>query len=256
MDPAPLLQRHADDGVLWLTLNRPAARNAINFELRGLLRDALLAVADDRSVRVVVLQGDATAFCAGGDVKEMGGGADLTAGKLTVGGEIVRGIAELDRPVVAAVRGHAAGAGFSLALACDLIVADSTAQFRASFVGRGLVPDMGGTYWLARQVGLHRAKDIFLTGRVVDAAEALELGFVSRLFETAEFDDELDRLVSGMARGPVQAMGATKQLLNEAWSRDLASQLDAEAAQQVALSGTEEHRRAVLAFASSPRARA
>lgn len=253
MHQPPLLQRLDADGILWLTFNRPQARNAINVELRGLLRDALVRTARDPKVRVVVLRGDAAAFCAGGDVKEMGGGPDVAAAKLAVGAEIVCALAELDRPVVAGVQGHAAGAGFSIALACDIVVADTSAQFRASFVGRGLAPDMGGTYWLARQIGLHRAKDIFLTGRVVMAAEAHQLGFVSRLLEPEQFDEGLAKLAADLAHGQVQAMGATKLLLNQAWARDLPTQLEAEGAAQVVLSATDEHRAAVVQFASGRR---
>jgi len=254
MDHAPLLQHLDADGALWLTFNRPEARNAINFEMRALLRQHLRETARDPRVRVVVLRGDVTAFCAGGDVTEMGGGPDVAAGKLAVGAEIVRALAELNRPVIAGVQGHAAGAGFSIALACDLVVADTSAQFRASFVGRGLVPDMGGTYWLARQVGLHRAKEIFLTGRVVTAEEAHQLGFVSQVFDPAEFEARLGTLVADLAHGHVEAMGATKVLLNQSGGRDLPAQLDAEAAAQVSLSASDEHRQAVAAFTSRGRA--
>lgn len=247
---APLLLQSVEDGVLWLSLNRPEARNAINFALRAQLREALVETAADPGIRVVVVRGGAAAFCAGGDVKEMGGGPDVVAGKLSAGADIVRAVAELEKPVIAGVQGHAAGAGFSLALACDLIVADTTAQFRGAFVGRGLVPDMGGTYWLARQVGLHRAKEIFLTGRVVDAEEARALGFVFKVFRPEEFESGLRQLADELARGPAAAMGATKALLNETFARDLPSQLAEEARSQVAMSATPEHREAVARFAA------
>lgn len=242
-----LLSR-CSDGVLWLTFNRPHARNAINYDLRGRLRVALAGAAASPDVRVVVIQGDDRAFCSGGDVKEMGGGAATTLGKLEEGREIVERIARLPKPVVAAVRGHAAGAGFSLALTCDLIVADTTAVFRSVFISRGLIPDMSGTYWLARQVGLHRAKEIVLTGRPVSAGEAHALGLVSRLWAPAEFEDELGVLVRELAAGPTVAYGASKRLLNGTFETDLSAQLDAEALNQVHAAGSEDHRNSVAAF--------
>jgi len=250
MADEPTLLSRASHGVLWLTLNRPHARNAINSDLRGRLRAALAEEATSPDVRVVVLQGDDRAFCAGGDVKEMGGGPAAALGRLEQGREVVERIARLPKPVVAAVRGHASGAGFSLALACDLVVADTTAVFRSVFVHRGLVPDMAGTYWLARQVGLHRAKEIVLTGRAVTAAEAHELGVVARLWEPADFDAGLGALARQLASGPTVAYGASKRLLNSTFETGLAAQLDAEALSQAYASGSEDHRDTVAAFAA------
>ena len=241
------LRTEVIDGVLWLTLNRPQARNALNHDLRGRLLDTLRTVAVSPQVRVVVIRGDDKAFSAGGDVKEMtpDGG---TAGKLETGRSIVDALARLPKPVVAAVRGHAAGAGFSMALGSDFVVADTTAVFRSVFVDRGLVPDMGATFWLARQVGLLRAKDIMLTGRPVSAREAHELGIVARLFEPAGFDAGLTELVTKLAQGPTLAYGATKRLLNAAFEAGLSEQLDAEALSQLYATGTQDHRGSVAAF--------
>jgi 2-(1,2-epoxy-1,2-dihydrophenyl)acetyl-CoA isomerase len=235
------------DGVLWLTLNRPQARNALNHDLRNRLQAAVTITAAAPAVRVVVIAGDEKAFSAGGDVKEMtpDGGA---MAKLEVGRSIVEAIARLPKPVVAAVRGHAAGAGFSMALGSDFVVADTSAVFRSVFVNRGLVPDMGATFWLARQVGLLRAKEIMLTGRPVSAREAYELGIVSRLFEPADFAGGLKELVAELAQGPTIAYGATKRLLNATFGATLGEQLDAEALSQVYASGTDDHRASVAAF--------
>jgi 2-(1,2-epoxy-1,2-dihydrophenyl)acetyl-CoA isomerase len=249
-DPAsrsPLLVE-LSEGVLWLTLNRPEARNAINHELRGRLRECLTAEAASPDVRAVVIQGDEQAFCSGGDMKEMGGGPSTVARKLDEGRAIVESISRLPKPVVAAVRGHASGAGFSLAMACDMIVADDTAEFRSVFVKRGLIPDLAGTYWLARQVGLFRAKDIIFSGRAVSATEAHELGLVTRLWTAADFDRELRALSLGLAQGPTIAYGVAKRLLNRTFETDLSTALDLESLGQSVTSGSEDHQRSIEAF--------
>lgn len=244
---SPLLMKW-QGGILWLTLNRPAARNAINRELRHLLRSCLAVEAAAPDVRAVVIQGDERAFCSGGDIKEMGGGPVAVTQKLDEGRAIVEGIARLPKPVVAAVRGHASGAGFSLAMACDVIVADHTATFRSVFVKRGLIPDLAGTYWLARQVGLYRAKDIIFTGRPVSATEAHHLGLVTHLWETSDFGRELQVLAADLASGPTVAFGVAKRLLNRTFETDLATALDLETLGQAHAAGTEDHRRSLEAF--------
>jgi 2-(1,2-epoxy-1,2-dihydrophenyl)acetyl-CoA isomerase len=235
----PLLTR-LDGGVLTLRLNRPESRNAINTVLRYQLRDALQSAAVDAEVRVVVLRGDRTAFCAGGDIKEMSGDPAVNTVKLGLAKQIVTSIADMAKPVVAVVQGHAAGAGFSLAVACDIIVADDNAKFHASFVGRGLVPDMGASYWLVRQLGLHRAKDLLLTGRSLTAREATELGLVTRYWPDGDFEERLGELISGLAAAAPAAIGLTKRMVNRALETDLSAALDTElAAQLVAARSTE-----------------
>lgn len=235
----PLLS-DLEGGVLTLQLNRPEARNAINTLLRGQLRDAVQAAAVDTAVRVIVIRGDRTAFCAGGDIKEMSGDPLVNAAKLAIAKQIVTAIADMAKPVVAVVQGHAAGAGFSLAAACDLIVADDNAKFHAPFVGRGLVPDMGATYWLVRQLGLHRAKDLFLTARSLTALEAYELGLVSRYWPDGDVEERLSELTSALAATAPAAVGLTKRLLNRALETDLSAALDAElTAQSLAANSPE-----------------
>ena len=243
----PLLHEVVD-GVLWLTLNRPRARNAMNHELRGQLRDRLAVEANDPGVRAVVIQGDATSFCSGGDIKEMGGDSAVVARKLREGRSIVESISQLPKPVIAAVRGHASGAGFSIALACDLVVADETAVFQSVFVHRGLIPDLAGTYWLARQVGLYRAKEMIFTGRQVAAQEAHALGLVARLWPAADFAAELRTLASELAGGPTVAYGLAKRLLNRTFETDMSTALELEALAQSVTSSTQDHRDSISAF--------
>ena len=236
-----LLVSTSSSGVRRLRLNRPQARNAINWVLRRQLRSELEAAGLDDGVRVVVLSGDDRAFCAGGDVKEMGNGARDTSAKLSMAATINHLIAEMDKPVVAEVRGFASGAGFGLATACDFVLVDDTAVFQSAFISRGLVPDMGTTYWLARQVGLHRAKEIVLTGRSVDAAEAHALGIAARLWSSAEFRTEADAFAEALAASSVRAIGLTKRLLNRAFETDLATALDLERLSQLQASASDEH---------------
>jgi len=239
------LRSSVEGGVLTLQLNRPRARNAINRALRVQLRDALQAAAVDDAVRVVVIRGGEQSFCAGGDIKEMGKGLADNAMKLGLAKQIVQAIADMPKPVVAVVRGHAAGAGFSAALACDFVVADETAQFHASFVGRGLVPDMGASYWLVRQVGLHRAKSILLTGRVLTGQDGFELGFVSHYCPNGDLEARLQVLTSGLATASPMALGLTKRMLNRALETDLSAALDSELVSQLFAAESSEARAAL-----------
>lgn len=236
------------DGVLWLTLNRPAARNAINHELRGLLLKAITETAQDPRIRVVVIQGDEKAFCSGGDVKEMGVDKSIVAMKLREGSAIIQGIANLAKPVIAGVRGHASGAGFSLAMACDHIVAQNDSTFTSIFSKRGLIPDLSGTFWLARQVGLYRAKDIIFSARPVSAIEAHSLGLVTTLTTAGSYQSELAEVANRYASGPTLAYGLAKRLLNHTFESDLATALEREGLSQGELSTTHDHLNAIEAF--------
>lgn len=231
-----------DAGVLTLRLNRPKSRNAINTVLRLQLRDTLQSAAIDAAVRVVVIRGDRRAFCAGGDIKEMSGDPADNTVKLGLAKQIVTSIADMAKPVVAVVQGHAAGAGFSLAAACDLIVADGNARFHAPFVRRGLVPDMGSSYWLVRQLGLHRAKDLLLTGRSLTGLEAAELGLVSRFWPDGDLEERLGELTSDLAATAPTAIGLTKRMLNRALETDLSAALDTELAAQLVAADSPDAR--------------
>lgn len=250
-----MLLSEPDSGVLWLTLNRPKVRNALSDDLRAALFDALRTAAVDPAVRAVVIRGAGGAFCSGADVSQLGIGPAGTAEMLERGREIVLALADLPKPVVAAVQGPAAGAGFSLALACDLIVADDTAVFHPVFAKVGLAPDWAFTHWFVRTLGLHRAKDILLTGRALPAAEAHELGVVARHWANDEFETNLRAFATGLADGPTVALGATKRLLNQAVETDLAGSLSAEAYAALYVTGTSDHAEAVAAFADRRPAR-
>lgn len=240
--PPPLIATRDDAGVLRLQLNRPRARNAINWALRRELLRVLRETALDPDVRAVVIAGDEQAFCAGGDVKEMGNGVADTSAKLVLAKAIVEAITGMPQPVVAEVRSFASGAGFGLALACDLVLVDETAVFQSVFVTRGLVPDLGTSYLLTRAVGVHRAKEIILTGRDVPAAEAVALGIAARMWPAAEFRQGVDAIVAALAASSATAIGLSKRLVDGAPGWDLATAMDHERLSQLVAAGSDEHR--------------
>lgn len=237
------------DGVMRWRLNGPEKLNALDEQLRPALIEAIGAAAQDPSVRVVLLTGTGRAFCAGGDVKGMGERSTVgTVGLLQYGRQIVEGLASLRKPVIAAANGLASGAGFNLALAADVIVATPQAWFQQSFVRMGLMPDMGGTYLLAKYIGLGRAKEALLTARRFTAAEGVELGFVARCLE-GDFDAEALAYAQEYADRAPLAVGMTKWLVNlAAGASSLSDALDREAMAQAVLGVTSDHKAAVAAF--------
>ncbi len=238
-----------DGDELWLRINRPQARNAINWNVRRALREHLLEAERDPAVRAVVIAGTEVAFCSGGDIKEMGRGWEDSKAKLDFAGEIVQCIARMPKPVIAAVQGHVAGAGIGLALACDLIYASETAVISPAFVHRGISPDMSSSYWLTKALGVSRAKQILLTANRIDAAQALELGLFTEVLAGENFEAELRSRVLRFSSGPTVAIAQIKRLVNAAGENDLAEQLALETEAQELIVATEDHHAAIRAFA-------
>lgn len=236
-------------GALTVTLNRPAKLNAMNDVMRVEFLDALRRAAESDDVRAVVIRGAGGNFCAGGDVSDMGTGSGGTAARVGRGIRIIEALAHHPKPVISAVEGYAVGAGFSLVLCSDIVVATPAARFQMAFVGRGLAPDMAAAYYLPRQVGLLRAKEIALTARVVEADEASRLGIVARLWNANEFEGRLRTLAAEIATGPTLAFGATRRLMERSTESGLAAALDMEAFIQPALGNSRDHVEAVAAFA-------
>jgi len=241
-----LVQRDGDE--LWLRINRPQARNAINWNVRRALREHLFEAERDPAVRAVVIAGSEVAFCAGGDIKEMGRGWEDSKAKLDFASEIVQCIARMPKPVIAAVQGHVAGAGIGLALACDLVYASETAVISPAFVHRGISPDMSSSYWLTQALGVSRAKQILLTADRIGADRALALGLFTDVFAAESFDEELRSRVSRLSNGPTIAIAQIKRLVNAAAGNDLAGQLALEAEAQERIVETEDHHAAIAAF--------
>jgi 2-(1,2-epoxy-1,2-dihydrophenyl)acetyl-CoA isomerase len=242
------VQRVVRDQVLYITLNRPQRLNAMNDRMRSELLTALQESAEDPDARAVVIRGAGASFCAGGDVTEMATGSQSSSARLLRGRRLIEALAHHPKPLIAAVQGYAVGAGFSLALACDIIVASPDARFSMVFIKRALIPDMGATYFLARQIGLYRAKELALSGRVLDATEAHQLGIVSSIWPTEQFADDLHRYASTLAAGPTLAMGATRRLMNRTFETDLAGVLELEALAQPLMAVSEDHKASIEAF--------
>ena len=243
-----------DGAATWITLDRPEALNALDGPTKEALVDALREAAEDQAVRAVALTGSGRAFCVGQDLRELeqgyreGRAPDLAAALERHYAPICRLLAEMPKPTVAVVNGVAAGAGVSLALACDLRLAGAEAGFRLAFSGIGLIPDAGSTWHLPRLVGLSRAMEIALLGDWVDAAQALQFGLVNRVWPAGDLQREAAAAVAALAAGPTLAFARTKALFRDHLRVDLAEALAGEAKAQVASGQTKDHLEGVAAF--------
>lgn len=242
------LMHEVREGIATLTLNRPEVLNALTFESYAELRDLLQAFRDDEAVKAVVLTGAGRAFCSGGDVHQIIGElltrdvkAHLEFTRLT--GAVVQNLRLLDKPVIAAVNGMAAGAGAVIALACDLRVASEQARFAFLFSKAGLTgADMGAAYLLPRVVGLGRAVELLLFGDTIDAATAERYGLVNRVVPPEALLPTALEWARRLARGPTLALSMTKRMVNNELDMDLLPALEAEAQAQALMLMTEDHR--------------
>ncbi len=243
-----------DNGVCTITLNRPAACNACNEAMTADLSAALQACEQDRAVRAVVLTGAGKAFCSGQDLKELqaryaGGVTSYLGGRLRREyNPVILKMRNLEKPVVAAVNGVAAGAGCSLALAADLRVMAESATLIEVFVNVGLVPDCGSTLFLPRLVGMSKALELCFIGDKVSAEEALRLGLANRVAPDDRLMAETYKLAGRLASLPTRAIGLAKQLINQSFDRTLEQQLEAEACVQEIADQTADHREGLRAF--------
>jgi 2-(1,2-epoxy-1,2-dihydrophenyl)acetyl-CoA isomerase len=243
------------DGVAVLTLNRPDRLNAMSTPMLDALLQALPRLADDEAVGAVVLTGAGRAFCAGGDVKAMAAGREMEGASLEARAqglrrrmEVSRWLHEMPKPTIAMVRGAAAGAGLSLALACDLRVAADTARFATAFARVGYSGDFGGSWFLTQLVGTAKARELYYTADIVDAAQALALGLVNRVVPEARLEDEALALARRLASGPRVALRYMKRNMNAAETNTLSEHLDLEAWHHTRCGATEDHREATTAF--------
>lgn len=241
-------------GILTITLNRPDKLNAFTDTMLDELTAAFQQAAAEPQVRVVVLTGAGRGFCAGQDlgfaVQNGAGQEGFSYGEHLKAhyDPLILGIQAFPKPIIAAVNGVAAGAGMSLALACDLRIVVETAAFLQAFVKIGLVPDSGSTWMLPRLVGMTRALDMMLTGRKVSAQEALEWGMINRVVPGEELKDVVYALAGELATAPTRAIGLIKQAVNYAQNSTLAEALEQEAALQDVAGRTSDHTEGVMAF--------
>lgn len=246
-----MIKTESSGAVFEIILNNPAARNAMDLEFfDGMI--AALHQAEDAAIRCVIIRGEGPLFCVGGNLKIFAKVAN--SGQIIPKSapdrlhEMIHLMRRLRKPVLALVHGACAGAGLSLALACDLVFAAEGTKFNLAYVGVGLSPDGGSTYFLPRHVGMKKAMEIFLTGQTVDASEALNLGLINRILPVADFLSEGRQLAQVLAMGPTAAYGRLKSLVNQTYHNTLEQQLDAEAQFFSESSGTEDFRGAVNSF--------
>lgn len=240
-----------DHGVAAITLNRPDVLNSFNRGMARELQRALGDAASDAAVRAVLLTGAGRAFCAGQDLSEAvtaGASADLGEIVRTVYTPIVRAVREMEKPVVCAVNGVAAGAGANLAFACDIVVAAEEASFIQSFSKIGLVPDTGGSFFLPRLVGPARATALMFLGEKLSAAKALEWGLIHDVVPGTVLLDTAMALARHLAIMPTRALALTKKLINNSLSNDLAAQLAMEEEMQRQAGRTADYAEGVSAF--------
>lgn len=241
------------EGVATLTLNRPERLNALSTPIMEGLLEALPRLAQDLAVGVVVLTGAGRAFCSGGDVKSMAqGSAERTLPEavthLRGRMEVSRLLHEMPKPTIAMVNGPAAGAGLSLALACDLRVAGQSARFLTAFAKVGFSGDFGGSYFLAKLVGTGKARELYYTAEPLDAPQALTLGIVNQVVPDGDLVDATTTFARRLAKGPRIALSLMKQHFNAAESGTLAELLDLEAQHQIETGRTNDHKEAARAF--------
>ncbi|TVQ53892.1 MAG: 2-(1,2-epoxy-1,2-dihydrophenyl)acetyl-CoA isomerase [Phycisphaerales bacterium] len=240
--------------VCTITLNRPDVLNAFNDQITTELSDALKNAERDQNVRAIVLTGSGRAFSSGQDLGDLK--KKYVPGYVPMLGKdlrkrynpIITRMVNMPKPIIASVNGVAAGAGCSLALACDMRIASKDAAFIEVFINVGLIPDSGSTYTLPRLVGLGKAFELCTLGSKVDAEEALRLGLVNQVVEADQLAETTAKVAGKLAKLPGKAIALTKRLLNQTFENDIAQQLEAEAFAQETAGQTEDHFEGVTAF--------
>ncbi|MFE0174242.1 enoyl-CoA hydratase/isomerase family protein [Streptomyces sp. NPDC059002] len=253
-DPLGSLILHAtDNGVSWITLNRPEAMNAVTWDQRERVISLLADASADPAVRAVVITATGKGFCAGADLRGAPATGDRVPGDVarTIkrgAQRLISAVLDCEKPVVAAVNGTAAGIGAHLAFACDLVIAAEPARFIEVFVRRGLVPDGGGAYLLPRLIGPQRAKELMFFGDAVSAADAERLGLVNRVVPADALEKTAREWAERLATGPTRALAMTKQLVNASLESDRATAFAAEAAAQEINMTTADANEGVASF--------
>lgn len=245
-----------DDSVLIVRLNRPERLNAFSQDMLEGLTGAIKSARVDSSIRAIVLTGAGRSFCAGGDVSTMGDAhPDEVYAHINLLIEAIAVMTHVDKPIVAAVHGAAAGAGFNLVLASDLVVASDDAKFVMSFGQVGLISDGGGLWFLPRLIGPHRAKELFFLSEPIDAKTARDWGIVNRVVGLDDLQDEALKLARTLARQPRRVLAQSKRLIQQATSMSLIDLMRQEQITQTALANSADHREGVNAFMEKRAAR-
>ena len=220
------------DQIATITLNRPEEANALNLQMAEEFKEAAIACASSDTVRAVVITGKGKMFCAGGDLREIDQQGEARAAHLIRMASALHSglstLANIDAPIIVAINGVAAGGGFSMTLAGDIILASDKAKLIAAYTASGLTPDGSSTYHLAKHVGLLRAKELLFTNRMLSATEACEWGLVTRVVPADDLMAEAYKLAQGFAAGPTKAFGGLKQLMLSAYSEGYETQMERE----------------------------
>ncbi|MFK7965181.1 MAG: enoyl-CoA hydratase/isomerase family protein [Burkholderiaceae bacterium] len=249
----PLIQLDQQDGIAWITINRPKAFNALNLPAMQALFEIANRISSDSSVRCAVLTGAGDkAFCAGGDVAGFAADPDdvqrLLKEMTAYLHNAVSRLAWMDAPLIGAVNGVAAGAGLSMAACTDLAIAAKSASFTSAYTKIGLTPDGSSTYFVSRILGRRRAMEMFLTNRVLSSQEALEWGLVNEVVDDDQLREAVGKLAAKLAKGPTRAHGGVKKLMQMALNDTLESQLERETRSIVEMSQTQDGLEGVAAF--------
>ncbi len=226
-----------EEGVARITFNRPEARNALSLEMRTALIDAMIDFGQDDSIRCIVVAGAGENFMAGGDVKNFAELAQLPkeerynhfVKRIHSSQPLLLAMREMKKPIVCVVQGAAVGFGFSLAMACDLVIASHDARFACSYIGIGTCPDGSGSYYLPQLVGVKRAMEIAMLGEFIDAQTALFMGLVNRVAQEGQLEAVSEKIIRRLANGPTVGIGNTKALIYAAADNSLPAQLAMEA---------------------------
>ncbi|TPN86737.1 enoyl-CoA hydratase-related protein [Aquimarina algicola] len=247
----PSIELKIENSIATITFNRPETFNSFNREMALLLQTTLDNCKTNDEVRAIVLIGSGKAFCAGQDLNEVTS-PEQNPGFRKILEEhynpIVERIRAIEKPIIAAVNGVAAGAGANIALACDIVVATEKASFIQAFSKIGLIPDSAGTFFLPRLVGFQKASALMMLGDKVNAKEAEQLGMLYKVFTHDTFEEEVHRLATQLALMPTKALGLTKRLLNESMTNTLEEQLNMESELQIEAAESEDYQEGVNAF--------
>jgi 2-(1,2-epoxy-1,2-dihydrophenyl)acetyl-CoA isomerase len=245
-----LIQTRHENGVAYITFKRADKFNSFVREMALELQNQLKKADKDDSVRAIVLTGDGKAFCAGQDLKEAADDNGIELQKIVSEhyNPVIKLIRAIEKPIIAAVNGVAAGAGANIALSCDIVIATESASFIQAFSKIGLIPDSGGTFFLPRLVGMQKATALMMLGDKVSAKEAEDMNMIYKAVPDADFNSEIEKTATKLAKMPTKGLGLTKKLLNETWTNDLSQQLQREDDIQTEAGQTHDYNEGVQAF--------
>lgn len=245
------IQLKIENNIAYISLNRPEVFNSFNREMALQLQDVLDNCETNEEVRAIVLTGNGKAFCAGQDLKEVTS-PELNPGFKKILEEhynpIILKIRHIEKPIIAAVNGVAAGAGANIALACDVVLAHEKASFIQAFSLIGLIPDSGGTFFLPRLIGFQKASALAMLGDKISAEEAEKLGMIYKVIPEEQFGEDIQKIAVKLAQMPTKALGLIKQLFNQSLTNTLKSQLNLESKLQIEAAQTDDYAEGVSSF--------